>query len=83
MTLRTHTNVHRRVSTTLKKYTPGFYSRKRTLHIPGNQLLNRKKMKGKQKEIKQKTVKMRIAGNIRDRRGALRNISLIPEHHLL
>ena len=36
--------------------------------------MNRKKMKGKQKEIKQKTVKMRIASNVRDRRGALRNI---------
>ena len=39
-----------------------------------------KKLEGKQKKIKQKTVKMRIASNIRDRRGALRNISLIPDY---
>ena len=39
-----------------------------------------KNLEGKQKKIKQKTVKMRIASNIRDRRGALRNISLIPDY---
>ena len=39
-----------------------------------------KKIKEKQKKIMQKTVKKRIANNIRDRRGALRNISLIPDY---